>query len=103
MIGTCHVYILSSSSKCLYVGTTRNLIRRWRQHRDGQGSEFCAKYRVRKLVYVESCQRLVDAIAREKQLKRWRRDRKIALIEGMNPQWRDLAVEWGWHRIDPSS
>jgi len=103
MIEPCYVYIMSSASKCLYIGTTRNMIRRWLQHRDGAGSAFCAKYRVRKLVYVESCDLLVDAFAREKQLKRWRRDRKIALIDSSNPNWRDLAVEWGWHRIPRSS
>jgi putative endonuclease len=103
MLESCHLYILSSSSRCLYVGVTRNLIRRWLQHRDGRGSAFCAKYRIRRLVYVEACARLTDGIAREKQLKRWNRRRKVALIEGANPQWRDLAVAWGWHRIESSA
>ena len=94
-----HVYILSSSSRCLYVGVTRNLQRRWLEHRANRGSEFCAKYRVRHLVYVESCDRAMDAFAREKQLKRWRREQKVAMIVAANPGWQDLAVSWGWHRI----
>lgn len=96
----CYVYILSSSSKCLYVGVTRNVLRRWLQHRLNRGSEFCAKYRIRHLVYVERCSRPREAIAREKQLKRWRRDRKIALVTEANPNWDDLAVRWGWHRMN---
>ena len=96
---TCYVYIMSSTSKCLYVGMTNNVMRRWNEHRSGRGSEFCAKYRVRHLVYVEAFARPRDAIAREKQIKHWGRQRRVELICASNPGWKDLAVEWGWHRI----
>jgi putative endonuclease len=90
------VYIMASRSRCLYIGVTRDLPRRWVAHQQGHGSEFVRKYHVHRLVYVERCDRLVDAIRREKQLKGWLRRRKLELIEHANPGWEDLADGWGW-------
>jgi putative endonuclease len=87
-----HVYILASGRYgTLYIGMTNDPARRLDEHRTGKGSEFAHKYRVFRLVYVESFERPIDAIAREKQLKKWNRSWKIRLIETDNPDWTDLA------------
>ncbi len=84
-------YILASSRNgTLYVGVTANLILRMMQHRDGTIDGFTKRYGVTQLVYVEWYGTLPEAIAREKQLKKLSRARKIALIEQDNPTWRDL-------------
>ena len=86
-----HVYILASRRHgTLYIGVTNSLLARLAQHRSGKGSEFVQKYKVYRLVYVESYDRPDEAIAREKQLKRWKRDWKIELIERDNLEWCDL-------------
>ena len=85
------VYILTSGiGGTLYVGVTNNLIRRVQAHRDGSGSQFTKRYNVRRLIYYEVFNSVEAAIAREKQLKRWRRDWKVRLIEEHNRDWRDL-------------
>jgi putative endonuclease len=89
------VYILSSRSRTLYVGVTNNVARRVDQHRRGVASVFTCRYRISRLVYVEVTQDIHSAIAREKQIKGWRREKKLALIEGFNPAWQDLAEGWG--------
>jgi putative endonuclease len=87
-----HVYILASRRHgTLYIGVTNNLRTRIEQHRLGLGSAFVRKYSVYRLVYVETYERAEDAIAREKQLKKWNRDWKIQLIEKDNLEWRDLS------------
>jgi putative endonuclease len=87
-----HVYILASRRHgTLYIGVTNSLSKRLEQHRDGDGSSFVKAYGVHRLVYVESYDRVDEAIAREKQLKRWKRDWKIELIERDNLEWRDLS------------
>jgi putative endonuclease len=87
-----HVYILASRRHgTLYIGVTNNLRTRIEQHRLGLGSAFVRKYGVHRLVYVETYERAEDAIAREKQLKKWNRDWKIQLIEKDNLEWRDLS------------
>ena len=86
-----HVYILASRSRTLYVGVTNNLWHRVLQHREGVGSVFTSRYRITRLVHHEHFQNIQQAIAREKELKDWRRERKIALIESANPSWTDLA------------
>jgi putative endonuclease len=89
---TCWVYILASRPHgTLYIGVTNNLARRMEQHRLGRGSEFVAHYNVNRLVHVEPFDRPYEAIQREKQLKRWKRDWKIALIEKENLNWSDLS------------
>jgi putative endonuclease len=90
--GTYWVYILTSRPNgTLYIGVTNNLQKRLEQHRAGLGSEFVKKYSVYQLVYVEGFVSPKDAIAREKQLKNWRRSWKIQLIEKENPDWSDLS------------
>jgi putative endonuclease len=91
---TYHVYILSSRSRVLYTGVTNELIRRVAEHRDGSASAFTAKYRIHRLVYWEAYRNIKAAIAREKQIKNWTREKKIALIESVNPTWIDLASDW---------
>jgi len=85
------VYIMASGwNGTLYTGVTNSLSRRVGEHRDGRGSEFVRKYGVIHLVYAEHFDRADEAINHEKRVKRWRRERKIALIEQANPTWRDL-------------
>ncbi|MBB4365495.1 MULTISPECIES: GIY-YIG nuclease family protein [unclassified Bradyrhizobium] len=85
-------YILASRHHgTLYIGVTNSLQKRLEQHRAGKGSEFVKRYGVHRLVYTESFERAEEAIAREKQLKRRKRDWKIELIERENPEWRDLS------------
>jgi len=89
---TYFVYILASGHHgTLYIGITNDLRIRLEHHRSGRGSKFVSKYRVYRLVYVEAFTSPLEAIAREKQLKNWRRDWKIELIERENLDWRDLS------------
>ena len=88
------VYIMSSRSRTLYIGVTNNLTRRTVQHKQGAISGFTSSYKVHRLVYVERFTDIRLAISREKQLKSWRREKKVALIEGLNPMWQDLSEEW---------
>jgi len=88
---TYHVYILASRSRNLYAGVTDDLERRLIEHRSGKGSKFTRKYRIYRLVYCQPFSTPRDAIAREKQIKAWRREKRVALIESSNPAWADLA------------
>ena len=87
------VYIVASHSGVLYTGVTNDLNRRVGEHKEGQISSFSKRYKVNRLVYYESMNDVKDAIAREKQIKRWRRDKKVHLIESTNPEWKDLGRE----------
>ena len=87
------IYIMSSYRRTLYTGVTNDLARRVQQHNDGTAPSFTQKYNVDRLVYAESCQGVEDALNREKQIKSWRREKKIDLIMTLNPEWNDLAVE----------
>jgi putative endonuclease len=89
------VYILTSRTGTLYVGITGYLHRRILQHKIDTIEGFTKKYKVHRLVYYEAFDHAGNAISREKQLKGWRRTKKIALIEKMNPRWQDLAENWG--------
>jgi putative endonuclease len=89
-----YVYILSNRSRRLYVGVTNDLRRRVWQHRMKEADSFTRDYNITMLVYFEEFGRADDAIAREKQLKNWRRDKKVWLIERENPNWLDLAHDW---------
>jgi putative endonuclease len=90
----------------LYTGVTNDLERRVYEHKNShqeQGSRsFTARYRVTRLVYCEECPRADEAIAREKQIKGWRRERKLALIESINPEWRDMSEDWTESEISPA-
>jgi putative endonuclease len=91
---TYFVYIMTNRSKTLYAGVTGSLIRRVREHKLGIASSFTAQYKLDRLVYFERFQDVHSAIEREKQIKGWLRSKKIALIVGVNPEWRDLSLEW---------
>ena len=85
------IYILvSGSGNAMYIGVTNDIERRIWEHRNGQGSEFAKKYRATRLVYSEEYDNPNDAIAREKQLKGWRRERKKELVRTINPEFQDL-------------
>jgi putative endonuclease len=89
------VYIMASATgRALYIGITTDLSRRLSEHRAGQVTH-TAKYRISRLIFVEPHDTAPDAIAREKQLKGWRRSKKIALVNRSNPDWRDLSGEIG--------
>jgi putative endonuclease len=88
------VYILSSRSRTLYIGVTNRLVHRVLQHREGRAGSFTTRYRITRLVYYEQFRFIQDAIAREKELKDWRCELKIELIERDNPSWTDLAEGW---------
>jgi len=96
------VYILASRTKVTYVGVTGNLPRRIAQHRAGKASRFTARYGVLSLVHVEQTPDVLAAIRREKELKGWKRAKKVALVARTNPEWGDLAPEIGPLPIDPS-
>jgi putative endonuclease len=89
-----YVYILASRSRVLYIGLTSRLAQRVRQHCSGDFGGFTTDYKVHRLVYFERFVDVRTAISREKQLKRWRRGKKVALIERENPTWEDLSAEW---------
>lgn len=85
------VYIMASGRNgTLYVGVTNSLSRRVAEHCEGRGSRFARKYGVTHLVYAERFDRADEAIAQERRMKKWHRERKVALIEAANPTWRDL-------------
>ena len=90
---TSHVYIMASKSGVLYVGVTSNLSKRVAQNKDQQTPGFAQKYNVTKLVWFEPHAEIGSAIAREKEIKTWRRSKKIGLIESLNPQWNDLSAQ----------
>jgi len=90
--GCYFVYILTNDRDHLfYIGVTNDLSRRLYEHRNELIDGFTKKYHIHKLVYYEICTEPEAAIRREKQLKTWRREKKIALIEKMNPKWKDLG------------
>jgi len=88
------VYIMASRTKRLYIGVTNNLERRVWEHKAGMIDGFTKRYNINKLVYQEDYESIRDAIAREKQLKGWLREKKVSLIESGNPEWDDLAATW---------
>ena len=85
---------MASASGVLYVGVTRDLERRVLEHKTKAKVGFSSRYKTMMLVYFEAFGQVKGAIAREKQLKRWRREKKVELIEGMNREWRDLSEEF---------
>jgi putative endonuclease len=86
---------MASASRRLYIGVTGHLGRRVHQHRTGELKGFSKRYQMKRLVYAEATADVREAIQREKQIKGWLRARKINLIESLNPDWRDLADDWG--------
>jgi putative endonuclease len=91
---TYYVYITASRTRVLYIGVTGNLYKRIKQHKSKiDPDSFTAKYHVDRLVYFEAYQQVHEAIKREKQLKKWRREKKVNLIELKNPKWIDLSTQ----------
>jgi putative endonuclease len=88
------VYVLASRSRNLYTGVTNNLHRRLIEHREGLVPGFTSRYRIFRLVHYEAFHDIRNAIAREKEIKAWRREKKIRLIEHQNPAWDDLSEWW---------
>ena len=89
-----YVYILASKLRVLYVGIVNNLLARVWQHKQRKVRGFTQKYRVDQLVYFETFCDVRAAIAREKQIKGWRRSKKLNLIESTTPRWKDLSADW---------
>ena len=90
-----YVYLMSSFRQTLYVGVTNDLHRRVHQHKTkAYPDSFTARYNINRLVYYEVFNNINDALAREKQIKSWRRSKKVALIEAENPRWKDLSLDW---------
>ncbi len=90
-----YIYIMTNRSRTFYVGITNNLEQRVYEHKQKLIDGFTKRYNISRLVYYEVFTDVRDAIAREKQVKDWRREKKIALIESLNPTWKDLSTEWG--------
>lgn len=89
------VYMMSNwTGEVLYTGVTNNLERRVSEHKTGQGSIFSKKYNLKKLVYYEQFGDIETAIARETEVKKWRREKKNELINSVNPAWNDLSKAW---------
>ncbi len=106
------VYILASQTRgTLYIGVTSDPLGRLWQHREGRIDGFAHRHGVKRLVHIEFFGDMEHAIRREKQLKNWKREWKIELIEKDNPTWRDLALDYGFEslaslsrrRMDPGS
>jgi putative endonuclease len=89
-----YVYILTNHSGTLYIGVTNDLERRVMEHKEFKIDGFTKRYRINRLVYYEETPNVNAALEREKQIKRWRREKKIMLIELENPTWRDLSEGW---------
>ncbi len=90
-----YVYLMASFKQTLYVGVTNDLARRVHQHKTkADPDSFTARYNIDRLVYFETFGDVRDAIAREKEIKAWRRSKKVALIESQNPTWKELTFNW---------
>ena len=92
MTKTFYLYMMTNRSRVvLYTGITNSLVRRVWEHQNGDIEGFTKKYKVNRLVYYENFDDPRHAISREKEIKGWRRDRKNALVETLNPKWTDLS------------
>ncbi len=90
-----YVYILTNwSNNVMYIGVTNNLQRRLFEHRNKLIDGFTKRYNLNKLIYYECFSNINDAIRREKELKKWRRAKKNELVESMNPEWKDLVIDF---------
>lgn len=99
-----YVYILASHKQgTLYVGVTNDLERRIYEHKSEVTKGFTSRYGVKRLVYYEASESIEAAIAREKQLKSWKRKWKVQLIEKQNPEWVDVSTAWDTKALDSGS
>ena len=87
-----YVYIMTNRSGTLYVGVTNNLVRRAYEHREHLTPGFTDKYNMDRLIYFEETTDVLAALEREKQIKRWRQEKKINLIESVNPEWETIVA-----------
>ena len=92
-MATYWLYITASKSRVLYVGVTNDLVRRIWEHKNHVVKGFTARYHVDRLVYFEEASDVLSAIAREKEIKGWVRKKKVALIESVNPKWKNFGLE----------
>src|SRR3989339_1664887 len=93
--GKYYVYLLTNwNNTVMYVGMTNNLIRRIYEHKNKLVKGFTEKYNVNKLVYFEETQDVIAALVREKEIKKWRREKKNQLVNRINPTWKELSLEW---------
>ena len=95
--------MLTNRGGTLYTGVTGDLFRRVWQHLNGTGSNFTARYNLDRLIWFEETDDITVAIAREKQIKAWRREWKVALVKANNRDWTDLAAGWYEHQRDSES
>ena len=92
---TYYVYLITNwNNKVLYTGVTNNLERRLYEHKNKLIKGFTEKYNINKLVYFEQTNDIESAITREKEIKKWRREKKNSLVESANKQWEDLSKQW---------
>ena len=89
-----YVYIIAGKSGTLYVGITSNIKKRVYEHKNRLIPGFTDKYGIDRLLYFEAMTDVSSAIKREKQIKAWRREKKVKLIDSLNPQWKDLSEDW---------
>jgi putative endonuclease len=94
MMADYYVYIMTNHSRTLYTGVTNNLRRRVAEHKSKMIPGFTQRYNINKIVYFEVTNDVYSALTREKQIKGWMRKKKIALIESVNPEWKDLSEDW---------
>jgi putative endonuclease len=93
-VNTYYLYIMASKTGTLYVGFTSDIKERVYQHKNHLLPGFTDKYNVERLVYIETFGEAFAGIRREKQIKAWRREKKVRLIDSANPKWDDLSAEW---------
>ena len=94
-----YTYIMGSTTGTLYIGVTSDIYTRTHQHKEGRFEGFSKTYNCTRLLYYEGHESISQSIAREKQLKGWRREKKLNLIRSLNPEFKDLAERWGWKFI----
>ena len=94
-----YTYIMGSQTGTLYIGVTSNIYIRVQQHKSGTFEGFSKEHNCTRLLYYEQHEDITHSIAREKQLKGWRREKKLNLIRTQNPSFKDLAETWGWKFI----
>jgi len=90
-----YVYLLTNwNNKVMYIGVTSNLTKRIYEHKNKLVKGFTEKYKINKLVYFEETTDVMTALQREKEIKKWRREKKNQLVNQVNPRWKDLSLEW---------
>jgi putative endonuclease len=94
-----YTYIMGSPTGTFYVGVTSDIYIRVQQHKNGTFEGFSKRYNCTRLLYYEQHEDISQSIAREKQLKGWRREKKLDIIRTLNPDFKDLAETWGWKII----